>query len=326
MTVRNVVIVGCGRIAGGTPPGTARLPYPGHADAYTRHPAFRLLACVEPDATRRQTFQDRWQIPHGFASLDACLSAGMELDVASVCAPTETHVPILQRLLDSPVHAVLCEKPLADRQDAAEAVAAAYAQAGKVLAVAYLRRWSPAMVALRDEFADGVWGAVRTVVGFYTKGIRHNGAHLVDLLRFMFGPVAASTVTGVRRDGLTPDDLNLDAVLTLGDDVRAHLVGTDHRDYALFEVHIVAERGAVTIERSGRTVRRRRLDPAADPHFAILDRGVWDDDRLGDPLLHALDNLDDAINTGAPLMSDAANAVATESICDHLIKIAKDID
>ena len=56
--MHEVLIVGCGNIAGGfdhEQPGTDT-PFT-HAGAYCRHGGFALAACVEPDAERRAALQ-----------------------------------------------------------------------------------------------------------------------------------------------------------------------------------------------------------------------------------------------------------------------------
>ncbi len=170
------LIVGCGRIAGGFDeygPDSAVLS---HAGAYQRHSGFEIVACVEPDTECRDGFAKTWAVPAAFSNLDKCLEADTPFDVASVCVPTANHGAILERLLDTEVKAVFCEKPLTDDVAGSERLIKAYAEAGVLLAVNYLRRWDPSVVALRHEIESGEWGQVRTAMGYYTKGVLNNGS------------------------------------------------------------------------------------------------------------------------------------------------------
>ena len=323
-SILTVAVIGCGRIAGGLVPASGTdAQAPTHADAYHRHPSFRMTACVEPDQSRRHAFMRRWQVARGFADLDACIAAKVGCQVASVCAPTAAHAAVLWRLLETPVRAVLCEKPLTDDTGESARLVDAYRAAEKPLAVAYLRRWNPAMTALKQELENGSWRALRTLTGFYTKGALNNGSHLVDLIHYLFGPLSLTAVTGRRIDGEAHDP-TVDAVLALDGGVPVHLIGADARDYALFELHIVAERGAVDIERSGRVVRRRRrVDDPLHGGYRLLDQGEWTEYGHGDPLFRALDNILGALEHGAALASDGTSALQAQRLCLEMIDQAE---
>ena len=69
-TPYKVLIIGCGNIAGGFDvrhPSDA--PPFGHAKAYLQHGGFSLVACVEPDASKRAAFQEQWGITQGANTL-----------------------------------------------------------------------------------------------------------------------------------------------------------------------------------------------------------------------------------------------------------------
>ena len=61
---QSVLIVGCGKIAGGfdegRPVGDSPLT---HAGAYIRDGRFNIVACVEPDDNRRSEFMAAWDVP-----------------------------------------------------------------------------------------------------------------------------------------------------------------------------------------------------------------------------------------------------------------------
>jgi len=170
--MNDVLIIGCGAIAGGYDEGRDDGVIRTHAKAFSRHPGFRPTACVEPDADRRAAFMAAWGIPEGFASLDEV--AHRRFAVACVCGPTATHAEILARLLDMDVAVVLAEKPLTEDTAGAARLVAAYAERGRALAVNYLRRFDPAMTALKHDIASGQLGTLQAAVGYYTKGMLNN--------------------------------------------------------------------------------------------------------------------------------------------------------
>lgn len=317
----DVLIVGCGRIAGGFDEEGGG-PVRSHAGAYRAHGGFRLAACVEPDPERRTAFMAAWDVPQGFATLEEALGSGVAFDVASLCAPTPEHVAALEALLAARPRAVLCEKPVTGDLDATRRLVAAFAEAGVPLAVNHLRRFDGRVRTLKDELAAGDWGAVRSVVGLYNKGVLNNGSHMVDLIHLLFGPVAPVAVAGAREDGV-PGDPTVDAVLRLDDGTPVHLVGADARDYAVFELSIVAEAGLLALCDSGFRLVTRRTRPS--PRFAgyrDLGDGTVEATGLDEAMVAAVANLHDAVCEGVALWSDGASALAAQETCERLRSMA----
>jgi predicted dehydrogenase len=326
--VLSAVVIGCGRIAGGAP-AAADAPADAeeltHAGAYAAHPGYQLIACIEPDTERRRAFCKRWNIPQGFASLDEALKSSLEFDVASVCTPTPMHAEILGQLLKTPLRAVFCEKPLTDSLAESERLVTAYQKADKLLAVAYLRRWNPAMAELKRELVRGDWGELRTAIGTYTKGALNNGSHLIDLMHYLCGPLRLKAVTGTRIDADKADP-TIDAVLETKSGAPLHLIGADSRDYALFELQLISERGVIAIESSGLVIRRR--GPVDDPlhsGYKTLDHGDWRECGHGDPFRRALDNIAAALDGTGKLASDGENALEAQRICTQMIEQARNL-
>ena len=70
--MREVLIVGCGNIAGGFDAGRgADTPPFTHAGAFAQHPDFAVAACVDPDDAQRAAFAERWQVGEDAASIEA---------------------------------------------------------------------------------------------------------------------------------------------------------------------------------------------------------------------------------------------------------------
>ena len=317
----DVLIVGCGRIAGGFDE-SGDGPVRSHAGAYRAHGGFRLAACVDPDAERRVAFMAAWGVAAGYATLAEALGDGVRFDVASLCTPTSDHAAALEALLAARPRAVLCEKPVTDDLAATRRLVAGFAAAGVPLAVNHLRRFDARVRALRDELAAGDWGAVRNLVGLYNKGVLNNGSHLVDLIHLLFGPLEPVAVVAARHDGF-PGDPTVDAVLRLHDGTPVHLVGADARDYAVFDLSIVAEAGLLALFDSGFRLVTRRTRPS--PRFAgyrDLEDGTVEATGLDEAMGAAVANLHDAVTRGAPLWSDGASALAAQETCETLRSMA----
>lgn len=317
------LIVGCGNIAGGYDEDRVGDEVLTHAGAYARHPRFKVAACVEPDEARRAEFMQFWKIEHGFSNLSDCRDSGGEFDVASICVPTSAHERVLSEILEMPVRAVFCEKPLTGTAEASRALVDAFEGAGRPLCVNYFRRWMEDMRGLLGSISSGEWGQVQSVVGHYTKGVLNCGSHMIDLLHFLVGPLTARDVFRSQID-YDPNDPTLDALLISEGGAPIYLVGSDSRDFFTFEIDITLQKARVVIEDQGRTIRiRRSVSNPLFPSYQILDRGEWTETDLGSAMLSAVDNLAEHLTGGDALASDGRSALEAEDVCAQLLKLAE---
>ena len=315
------LVIGCGRIGGTFNAGPGDVHVMTHALAYGRHPGFELAACVEPDAARREEFLRRWGVDRGYASLDEALAAE-RYDIVSVANSTDAHLETLDRLRDAPVRALFVEKPIGADPARAAPLVGHFAERGIPFAVNFQRRWDGEMQRLRDEIRDGEWGALRVVLGRYMRGIVNNAGHMVNLLAFLLGEVPrAVAASHPRWDGVAGDP-TVDALLELADGTPIHLVGSEGRDWAVFDTTLSFAKGEVVIEKFGFQVRRRRPRPAAAiTGVPALDDGKATETRFGEAMLRALDEIR-AWKPGMRLASDGESALETLAVNDRLRAMA----
>lgn len=145
--------------------------------------------------------------PRGEVSYDDC-------DVVAVCTPNGLHVEHALAAVAAGKHVVV-EKPLTLDIASGQRLLDAAAEAGVTVSVVSQRRWEPEMVAAKEAVESGVLGQPllgeclmrwRRKPEYYTErpwrgssvldgGVLFNqGIHLIDLLRWLLGPV--ETVDG----------------------------------------------------------------------------------------------------------------------------------
>ncbi|MGW0531411.1 Gfo/Idh/MocA family protein [Streptomyces sp. NPDC003032] len=155
------------------------------------------------------------------------LIARDDVDLVDICTPGDSHAEIAVAALEAGKH-VLCEKPLANTVEEAEAMAEAAERArarGQVAMVGFNYRRVPALALARRMVAEGRLGALRHVRLTYLQDWLVNadfpltwrllkeragsgalgdlGAHIVDLAHYLTGEqvagVSALTETFVRE-------------------------------------------------------------------------------------------------------------------------------
>lgn len=316
MAPLSVLIIGGGAIAGGYDAERREGPPLTHAGAFAADPRFYLAAVVEPDAARRDAFVARWSIPMGAASLEDLKDR--IFDVVSVCSPTMHHAAHIEAALALRPRLIFAEKPVATSAAEANRVVQAAERGGVALAVNYTRRWDAKVVSLAEELRRGHWGAIRSVIGVYTKGVVHNGGHLIDLLRLLMGELEVQWAGAPSYD-FWDDDPSLSATLISEHGVPVHLSPGHAADYALFELTLITETGVIQMLDGGMGWSVRRAgDSAHFPGYRALVPGETRPGGYPLAMTNAVDNIARALLNGAPLACTGQDAVAAQRLCEQI--------
>ena len=188
---------------------------------------------------------------------------------------------------------------------------------GVVLCVPYLRRWAPHFIALGQQLSSGDFGAARAVTVFYTKGVRHNGSHFMDLLCAWFGDWG--NVRTIAAEPWGQDDVAADFGATFGN-VRAVFQHLPHDCYEVAEIHLFCESARIEVVRGGKEIRVH----TSLPHPVLKDAWTLDPSPLitahGEDrnMLHMLCNVLDALCGEKPLAAAPEEAVRVLQLCDTI--------
>ncbi len=213
MTVDSIQIgvVGCGAV-------TARY----HLPALRRVAGARVAALADPALERARILAAQFGVPRAVADFQEMLDG---VDAVVLALPHHLHATIGIAALRAGKH-VLMEKPLANTVADCDALIAAARENGRVLAVAQVRRYLPAVRAVRDWLSAGLLGDIAAFEveegGVYrwpaasdfffrreTAGggvFMDTGAHVLDMLRCWLGDLtlveyADDAAGGVEADG-----------------------------------------------------------------------------------------------------------------------------
>jgi len=319
----NVLVVGCGNIAGGFDLNRTASEFPyTHAGAYTRDGRFNLTACVEPDESRRKAFMEKWNVLRGFSSIDEALHSGNQFDVVSICSPTSCHVHDLEIALRLKPKLIFCEKPITTSLAETERLVAACYKTNIALAVNYSRRWDADISTLQADMQAGKWGQLRSVVGIYNKGILNNGSHMVDLLHALVGAMNIVKVGKPEQDFFT-DDPSVPVWLEAENGLPVQLVCGHAEDYAIFELQMIFSQGVLSMEEGGMFWRERRAkDSKTFKGYRVLDEGVRRAGQYPATMRGAVDNIYRAITQGDALASTGESALAAQRLCEQIKHLA----
>lgn len=317
LTRHNVLIIGCGNIAGGFDMNRAPDLLPlSHAGAFSRHGGFLLRACVDPDNIRRQAFARRWNIEVDLADMAELTVDSGAFDVISICSPTALHHQHLEQALALRPRVIFCEKPLASDLAASRKLVQDCNESGVALVVNYSRQWDPVLAELATQLSNGHWGCVHSIIGHYNKGILNNGSHMIDLLFRLVGPLELVTAACAKFD-FSESDPTVAALFTAAKgEVPVYLNPGCAKDFAYFEIEIVCELGVIRMHSSGLGWQFRNVVPS--PQFeGYHSLGAPREIKGGylETMAGAINDIYAYLQGGASISSMGENAIEVQNLC-----------
>jgi predicted dehydrogenase len=258
------VLIGCGGIIA-----------PTHIAALQQHPGAQLVAMSDIDAARGA--ERAAATGCSFYTDHRAMLAEIHPDVAVICAPHPFHTPLARDCFAADAH-VLVEKPMAVEVAEADAMIAAAAEAGRILAVNFQFRFRPAIVKAHELIAAGTLGDLvrvlcvepwyRTAAYYRSAGWRGTWAgegggvlmnqapHTLDMLCHLVGPPAKVWGwTRTRAHAIEVED-SAQAMLEYPNGAPGYLHVSTVEAGSRRRIQVVGDRGALELADSGLTLTR----------------------------------------------------------------------
>ena len=242
----NCAVVGCGKI--GVSYDSPKDNYiRTHFKAYIDNKNCKLVAACDPDTKRLEELSYKWGSFKTYSSLDKLLKEN-SIDVLSICSPTEKHFENFDLACKAGVKKIWLEKPSSENSNLLKKMIHIKDKFGVKVFVNYFRRYDPSFIELKKELVN--IGTLSNISGFYTKGLRNNASHLIDLLIWLIGPVENQKLTS-NFEGRNFPSASFDLEFS---ELNANIKALDHRNFELFELDIIGSSGRVIIKESGRKI------------------------------------------------------------------------
>lgn len=310
-------IIGAGRIASGfdTPKTQAILT---HAHAYAVHPRTDLVGFFDVNKEAAKLASKKWG-GQAFPNLKSFFGEGKP-DIVSICTPDENHFSVLIEVAEYKPKLVICEKPLGSSLSKIKKVLKSYHKKEIPILVNYSRRFDKTVQKLRKNIQSGRYGKILCASGIYTKGILHNGSHLIDLCRYLFGEVK-NYQTFYNISDYKESDKSIAGFLEFERCRQFHLMVGDERRYSVFELDIFAEKKRLKLIDSGFNIALQKIEK--DPRykgFYTLGKPRTAKTSLSGALFVLIDNAIKHLEKKEPLICDIKEALKTEKICHQLLR------
>lgn len=209
---------------------------------------------------------------HGTRACSDWRELAGQIDAVVVAVPTESHAAVALPLVESGVH-VLVEKPLTRTVAEADALIAAAARSGAVLAVGHSERFNPAVVAAKPHVRDPRFIEVHRLGTFPERSLDIDVVfdlmiHDLDLI-LNFVPSEVEGVEAVGVPVLTPRVDIANARVRFANGCIANLTASRISREPVRKVRFFQRDAYVSIDTAGREVEVWRLvpQPAGPPRI-----------------------------------------------------------
>lgn len=246
------------------------------------------VGICEINGKLRDAVSEKYKLAGSFGSLEKALDE--KWDAAVIASPAHTHIPIAQPLAEAGVH-LFIEKPLAVKPDGIDELIRTVEQRKLAVAVAYVNRAHPGVVALREAVQSGRFGKPVQLVAvcganfpfyrpvyrdiYYARREQGGGAvqdaltHILNIGEWVVGPIHKLVADGEHKvlDGVEVEDtVNL---LCRHGEVMGSYALNQHQAPNEITITVVCEAGIVRLE-----LHRMRVRWMNEPE------GVWHDEVI----------------------------------------------
>jgi predicted dehydrogenase len=230
----------------------------------SRFAALGAVASREPDRARglANSLADDHGPPLAFGSYQELLDSDA-IDAVYIPLPNHLHVPWSIRAVQAGKH-VLCEKPLGMNSGEVEQLQAAVKRfPGLIVMEAFMYRFHPQWLRVRELIESGVLGQVRHVQASFTYhntdpenvrnmpgigggGLMDIGCYCISAARYVFGSEPQRVIGILERDPQFETDRHASGILDFGQGLATFHCSTQSHSSQM--VKIIGDKGTLEVE------------------------------------------------------------------------------
>jgi predicted dehydrogenase len=292
-----------------------------HFTAYERLAnRYELIAVCDCVASRCSMAAKRSPAIRCYEHLEEMLAAE-SIDVISLCTPPAVHAEQILACAGK-VRAIICEKPLSHELDAGQKAIKACMAQDTVLAVNYYKRYDGCIPHVIKRLKAGDIGILRTATAWYSGPLDAVGSHVVDLLRYLLGPLNIKSLVALGPERHI-------TILTGDGNSLIIINSTASREDFIFEIDLLGSEGRIRILDNGSHAEFYRFEDSLQyggykELFREPTRGHVSNERFLPLFTAVADRLDGII--GDPLVSDGVSAFESQILINEIKeKVEKNI-
>ena len=333
MNKYTVCIVGAGSIGALKPD---HIDFPGSTNILTHchsvylHPRTQLAVIMDNDLTAAIKAENKWGPAKVYPDV-ASMYEKESPDIAICAVPTEHHYSIMMKLLTTPCDSprlIIAEKLFCRNLIEAKIIKKESKLRDIPIAINYTRRFAKGYRDFKTLIESGKLGTAMNARVLYCRGLKHEGCHAIDLMRYFFGECVDQYVE-LRDIGVGPEryivdrdvnDCSVYANFEFENCPNVVFQPCDGRKYGIFEIDICFENGRYRFVDNGLFVER----------YPILEENEWghkslnyrltsvirQETGLNTALYCLIDNAVNFLDGNADLLCTADDAIEVHKILE----------
>ncbi len=316
-TAIRVAIIGCGNIGSLWDESPSADLAKTHAKAFATHPMTTIVSMMDSSKARAEKAASYWRVPHFTDSTAELLL--QKPDIICLCTPEDVRLSELEKIPEQSGLVIVCEKPIANSLEEAARIEALVKIKKWHFLVNYTRRYGDGFIELKKIIDDQVYGKINKIICQYGKGLRNNGTHVIDTLNYLLGMATNPVFLKKVED----DRINQDATIDLSlqyPDATAYILGTDHRDYTVFEMDLHFKKGRISVTDRGHNIDAwKTINDPVYPGYTVLEK----DKKIPSGLSRHFENLADravqlSFEKRHPEISSLSSAIETLKVIHQM--------
>ncbi len=213
-----------------------------HIHGALLHSNIELDAIVETDEKRQKYIIDKWGTEFDIFSSLEDFSKKYRSDIIIVATPTSTHFDIIENILSIyEPKLIICEKPIVSSSKEFEMLNALLDNTNVKIITHYTRRFDPSINKLKDILHN--IGEINHFYGTFTKGLFHNGSHMMDLLTIFFEKI--NHINVIEKEVIDNDVFGKFTIKT--NKCSGIISNINNNNLSLFELIIYTEKAKIEI-------------------------------------------------------------------------------
>lgn len=258
-----------------------------HAHAYMAHKQTTLVSVCDSSKTQRETFSKKWGSDIATYEDLATMLESEAIEILSIATPTHLHVDALHLALQSSsITHILCEKPFVASKEQLQQITQQLQQSDKKLSINFIRHYDSAILHVKKSLLT--LGNVVHFQGNFTKGLYHNGSHMLELIEHLLGDIHS-----IKANHLTCKDDDIYGTFFIQtSDTHGTINNFSGDNFALFELDIYCKKGRIRIQNSGHSITIE--EPVASsiyPNYYHLHPSKSITESLSKALYNSVDTL-----------------------------------
>lgn len=325
MTKYRAAVIGCGKIGADVERYNPKIQPWAHASIYLHDERTELVGLADMDASKKDRLAEDFPGVPFYQDIKRMLEE-VKPEIVSVATNADSHAAIVELVASYPVKAILCEKPIASNSEEGRMMVELCREKNILLLVNHMRRFDTEIRAAKSRVQ--ALGPVMQANVYYYRGMRNNGTHFVDLLRYFLGDV--TKVVGIENPATSgayvdlPGEKDVDAMLVFASGARATLQSFDNTAYSNSDMNFICKNGRVGIRHFGFRIEEVGLKPCSIfvGHNELDDRNpkVWGEARS--LMAPAVAHIVDCIEGRDRSLSSGEDGLATLKVVDAIMESA----